>query len=198
MAFVDKEALKKAIKYFRDGLPIEVIENLTRIPKNKLEPLLAEVELTKEELLARKEALSTYATSVQEKIIQRRTKRTEVEAVILETVENDFSSFMKVAFERLRQSATHLPINEFKDVAALVNAMGKASDIWEKFNDAVAKRDLNAMQEIMSTMEIEVTNISVQTSVDEEGRIKLNDEGKREIEENSSSRKITLKPLKPL
>lgn len=198
MAFVDKEALKKAIKYFRDGLPIEVIENLTRIPKNKLEPLLAEVELTKEELLARKEALSTYATSVQEKIIQRRTKRTEVEAVILETVENDFSSFMKTAFDKLRQSTEYLPISNFKDVSALVGAMGKASEIWEKFNDAVAKRDLNAMQEIMSTMEIEVTNISVQTSVDEEGRIKLNDEGKREIEENSSSRKITLKPLKPL
>lgn len=198
MAFVDKEALKRAIKFYRDGLPIEVIENLTRIPKNKLEPLLAEVELTKEELLARKESLSTYASTVQEKIIQRRTKRTEVEASILETVENDFSSFMKTAFDKLRQSTEYLPISNFKDVSALVGAMGKASEIWEKFNDAVAKRDLTAMQEIMSTMEIEVTNISVQTSVDEEGRIKLNDEGKREISEDSSSRKITLKPLKPL
>lgn len=195
MAFVDKEALKRAIKFYRDGLPIEVIENLTRIPKNKLEPLLAEVELTKEELLARKESLSTYASTVQEKIIQRRTKRTEVEASILETVENDFSSFMKTAFDKLRQSTEYLPISNFKDVSALVGAMGKASEIWEKFNDAVAKRDLTAMQEIMSTMEIEVTNISVQTSVDEEGRIKLNDEGKREIDEHSSSRKITLKPL---
>lgn len=198
MAFVDKEALKRAIKFYRDGLPIEVIENLTRIPKAKLEPLLGEVELTKEELLARKESLSTYASTVQEKIIQRRTKRTEVEAGILETVENDFSSFMKTAFDKLRQSTEYLPISNFKDVSALVGAMGKASEIWEKFNDAVAKRDLNAMQEIMSTMEIEVTNISVQTSVDEEGRIKLNDEGKREIDEHSSSRKITLKPLKPL
>lgn len=198
MAFVDKEALKRAIKFYRDGLPIEVIENLTRIPKAKLEPLLGEVELTKEELLARKESLSTYASTVQEKIIQRRTKRTEVEAGILETVENDFSSFMKTAFDKLRQSTEYLPISNFKDVSALVGAMGKASEIWEKFNDAVAKRDLNAMQEIMSTMEIEVTSISVQTSVDEEGRIKLNDEGKREIDEHSSSRKITLKPLKPL
>lgn len=195
MAFVDKEALKRAIKFYRDGLPIEVIENLTRIPKAKLEPLLGEVELTKEELLARKESLSTYASTVQEKIIQRRTKRTEVEAGILETVENDFSSFMKTAFDKLRQSTEYLPISNFKDVSALVGAMGKASEIWEKFNDAVAKRDLTAMQEIMSTMEIEVTNISVQTSVDEEGRIKLNDEGKREIDEHSSSRKITLKPL---
>lgn len=154
MAFVDKEALKRAIKFYRDGLPIEVIENLTRIPKAKLEPLLGEVELTKEELLARKESLSTYASTVQEKIIQRRTKRTEVEAGILETVENDFSSFMKTAFDKLRQSTEYLPISNFKDVSALVGAMGKASEIWEKFNDAVAKRDLNAMQEIMSTMRL--------------------------------------------
>lgn len=195
MAYVDKELVKKAIKFYRDGLPIEVIENLTRIPKSRLESILGEVELTKDELLARKESLEIFSQSVQEKVIERRTRRTEVESEILGSIESNFSTFMKQSFERLCRASGTLPLDSFKDVASLVGAMGKASEIWERFNDAVAKRDLKAMQDIMATMELEVTNITVQTAVDSEGRIKLDADGKRVVTEEAQARKITLKPL---
>lgn len=195
MAYVDKELVKKAIKFYRDGLPIEVIENLTRIPKPRLESILGEVELTKDELLARKESLEIFSQSVQEKVIERRTRRTEVESEILGSIEDNFSTFMKQSFERLCRASGTLPLDSFKDVASLVGAMGKASEIWERFNDAVAKRDLKAMQDIMATMELEVTNITVQTAVDSEGRIKLDADGKRVVTEEAQARKITLKPL---
>lgn len=195
MAYVDKELVKKAIKFYRDGLPIEVIENLTRIPKPRLESILGEVELTKDELLARKESLEIFSQSVQEKVIERRTRRTEVESEILGSIEDNFSIFMKQSFERLCRASGTLPLDSFKDVASLVGAMGKASEIWERFNDAVAKRDLKAMQDIMATMELEVTNITVQTAVDSEGRIKLDADGKRVVTEEAQARKITLKPL---
>lgn len=195
MAYVDKELVKKAIKFYRDGLPIEVIENLTRIPKPRLESILGEVELTKDELLARKESLEIFSQSVQEKVIERRTRRTEVESEILGSIESNFSTFMKQSFERLCRASGTLPLESFKDVASLVGAMGKASEIWERFNDAVAKRDLKAMQDIMATMELEVTNITVQTAVDSEGRIKLDADGKRVVTEEAQARKITLKPL---
>lgn len=195
MAYVDKELVKKAIKFYRDGLPIEVIENLTRIPKPHLESILGEVELTKDELLARKESLEIFSRSVQEKVIERRTRRTEVESEILGDIESNFSTFMKQSFERLCRASGTLPLESFKDVASLVGAMGKASEIWERFNDAVAKRDLKAMQDIMATMELEVTNITVQTAVDSEGRIKLDADGKRVVTEEAQARKITLKPL---
>lgn len=195
MAYVDKELVKKAIKFYRDGLPIEVIENLTRIPKPRLESILGEVELTKDELLARKESLEIFSQSVQEKVIERRTRRTEVESEILGSIESNFSTFMKQSFERLCRASGTLPLDSFKDVASLVGAMGKASEIWERFNDAVAKRDLKAMQDIMATMELEVTNITVQTAVDSEGRIKLDADGKRVVTEEAQARKITLKPL---
>jgi hypothetical protein len=195
MAYVDKELVKKAIKFYRDGLPIEVIENLTRIPKPRLESILGEVELTKDELLARKESLEIFSQSIQEKVIERRTRRTEVESEILGSIESNFSTFMKQSFERLCRASGTLPLDSFKDVASLVGAMGKASEIWERFNDAVAKRDLKAMQDIMATMELEVTNITVQTAVDSEGRIKLDADGKRVVTEEAQARKITLKPL---
>ena len=195
MAYVDKELVKKAIKFYRDGLPIEVIENLTRIPKPRLESILGEVELTKDELLARKESLEIFSKSIQEKVIERRTRRTEVESEILGSIESNFSTFMKQSFERLCRASGTLPLDSFKDVASLVGAMGKASEIWERFNDAVAKRDLKAMQDIMATMELEVTNITVQTAVDSEGRIKLDADGKRVVTEEAQARKITLKPL---
>lgn len=195
MAYVDKELVKKAIKFYRDGLPIEVIENLTRIPKPRLESILGEVELTKDELLARKESLEIFSQSIQEKVIERRTRRTEVESEILGSIEDNFSTFMKQSFERLCRASGTLPLDSFKDVASLVGAMGKASEIWERFNDAVAKRDLKAMQDIMATMELEVTNITVQTAVDSEGRIKLDADGKRVVTEEAQARKITLKPL---
>lgn len=102
---------------------------------------------------------------------------------------------MKQSFERLCRTSGTLPLDSFKDVASLVGAMGKASEIWERFNDAVAKRDLKAMQDIMATMELEVTNITVQTAVDSEGRIKLDADGKRVVTEEAQARKITLKPL---
>lgn len=195
MAYVDKELVKKAIKFYRDGLPIEVIENLTRIPKPRLESILGEVELTKDELLVRKESLEIFSQSIQEKVIERRTRRTEVESEILGSIESNFSTFMKQSFERLCRASGTLPLDSFKDVASLVGAMGKASEIWERFNDAVAKRDLKAMQDIMATMELEVTNITVQTAVDSEGRIKLDADGKRVVTEEAQARKITLKPL---
>lgn len=195
MAYVDKELVKRAVKFYRDGLPIEVIENLTRIPKAQLESILGEVELTREELLARKQSLEVFSKSVQEKVIERRTRRTEVESEILGSIETNFSTFMKQAFERLCRASGTLPLESFKDIASLVGAMGKASEIWERFNDAVAKRDLKAMQDIMATMEVEVTNITVQAAVDSEGRVKLGTDGKRVIEEEAQARKITLKPL---
>lgn len=70
MAYVDKELIKKAIKFYRDGLPIEVIENLTRIPKLHLESILGEVELTKDELLARKESLEIFPSPSRRKSLR--------------------------------------------------------------------------------------------------------------------------------
>ena len=71
--------------------------------------------------------------------------------------------------------------------------MERSHGLWERFNEAIAKRDMDLLASVIKQFELEQTETITQMGL-QGGPIALNKDGTRpEIKENSASRTITLK-----
>ena len=160
---------RKALSLYKAGAPISVISEITGLTKDKVNKLVDQVQLSREELTIRNQLLNSYTQNTQARIL------------------------MNSGFKKVASFMADADIESIKDVPLFLSIMERSHGLWERFNEAIAKRDMDLLASVIKQFELEQTETITQMGL-QGGPITLNKDGTRpEIKENSASRTITLK-----
>lgn len=185
--------IRKAVELYKAGAPISVITTSTGLSDSEVNKIVDAIHLSKEELALRNELLSTYTQNVQAQITQRQERRSQIELEIVEAMGDKFKGMMNNGFAKVAQFMKDEEITSIKEVPVHLSIMERSHKLWEAFNTAIEKRDLNMLTSVIQQFELEQTETITQMGL-QEGPITLNKDGTRpEIKEESAARTITLK-----
>jgi hypothetical protein len=152
-----------------------------------------QVQLSREELAIRNQLLNSYTQNTQARILQRQEARTKIELDIVENMSEQYKGLMNSGFKKVASFMADADIESIKDVPLFLSIMERSHGLWERFNEAIAKRDMDLLASVIKQFELEQTETITQMGL-QGGPIALNKDGTRpEIKENSASRTITLK-----
>ena len=186
----ENTVIRKAIEMYKAGTPVPVISEVTGLPRERVDKIVDSVQLSKEELAIRNELLNTYT---QTRILQRQEARTKIELDIVESMSSQYKELMNSGFSRVASFMADAEIQSIKDVPLFLSIMERSHGLWEKFNEAIAKRDMDLLSQVIQQFELEQTEIVTQMGL-QGGPVTLNKDGTRpELEEGSAARTITLK-----
>lgn len=106
---------------------------------------------------------------------------------------SQYKELMNSGFSRVASFMADAEIQSIKDVPLFLSIMERSHGLWEKFNEAIAKRDMDLLSQVIQQFELEQTEIVTQMGL-QGGPVTLNKDGTRpELEEGSAARTITLK-----
>ena len=189
----ENTVIRKAIEMYKAGTPVPVISEVTGLPRERVDKIVDSVQLSKEELAIRNELLNTYTQNTQARILQRQEARTKIELDIVESMSSQYKELMNSGFSRVASFMADAEIQSIKDVPLFLSSMERSHGLWEKFNEAIAKRDMDLLSQVIQQFELEQTEIVTQMGL-QGGPVTLNKDGTRpELEEGSAARTITLK-----
>ena len=178
---------------YKAGAPVSVISEITRLTEDKVNKLVDQVQLSREELAIRNQLLNSYTQNTQARILQRQEARTKIELDIVENMSEQYKGLMNSGFKKVASFMADADIESIKDVPLFLSIMERSHGLWERFNEAIAKRDMDLLASVIKQFELEQTETITQMGL-QGGPIALNKDGTRpEIKENSASRTITLK-----
>lgn len=184
---------RKALSLYKAGAPVSVISEITGLTEDKVNKLVDQVQLSREELTIRNQLLNSYAQNTQSRILQRQEARTKIELDIVENMSEQYKGLMNSGFKKVASFMADADIESIKDVPLFLSIMERSHGLWERFNEAIAKREMDLLASVIKQFELEQTETITQMGL-QGGPIALNKDGTRpEIKENSASRTITLK-----
>ena len=184
---------RKALSLYKAGAPVSVISEITGLTEDKVNKLVDQVQLSREELAIRNQLLNSYTQNTQARILQRQEARTKIELDIVENMSEQYKGLMNSGFKKVASFMADADIESIKDVPLFLSIMERSHGLWERFNEAIAKRDMDLLASVIKQFELEQTETITQMGL-QGGPIALNKDGTRpEIKENSASRTITLK-----
>lgn len=184
---------RKVLSLYKAGAPVSVISEITGLTEDKVNKLVDQVQLSREELAIRNQLLNSYTQNTQARILQRQEARTKIELDIVENMSEQYKGLMNSGFKKVASFMADADIESIKDVPLFLSIMERSHGLWERFNEAIAKRDMDMLATVIKQFELEQTETITQMGL-QGGPIALNKDGTRpEIKENSASRTITLK-----
>lgn len=184
---------RKVLDMYKAGAPISVISEITGLPKDRINKLVDQVQLSREELTIRNQLLNSYTQNTQARILKRQEARTNIELNIVENMSEQYKDLMNSGFKKVASFMADADISSLKEVPMFLSIMERSHDLWERFNEAIAKRDMDMLATVINQFELEQTETITQMGL-QGGPIALNKDGTRpELKEDSASRTITLK-----
>lgn len=195
---------QKAVAFYKNGAPMDVIEKVTGLKGKDLDNILSEVELTPDELRVRDELAMAYLSNTTSRIQKRREEISKEKSRILEAISGKASNLLTSGVSKLLNFVEDVELFDMKDAEKLIHVLEKVNGLTDKLHEGLIRADQNILSDIVESIRIEQTDTTRQMildDTDEDGRVLLDGDGRRKktrvVEEESVQRVVgvNVKPL---